>query len=343
MFKFLRSKSAAAAAPAEAVRAAPAAVVRPDVDQVLRHLEWTVLRRLDGVLQGDTRTLMRGFGLDLADLREYQAHDDVRHIDWNVTARQQTPYVREFQEDRDLTAWFVIDLTGSVEFGSQGRSKAALAEEFVGIMARLMVQSGNRVGALLLTDGDVTTVAARTGRMHVLNLMQTMRAVRERRAGVSAGTGAGSNAPPQETNLTPLIQAAAQRFKRRGAVFLVSDFISQPGWGAALGPLAQRHEVVAVRLLDPMEQTLPNLGLVVLKDAETGEDLLVDTRDKRFRARFEAVAKQREAMLDQEFAKSGVDCFTLHTDAKLDRALLAFAQQRKRRRFGVNPGLRSAA
>jgi uncharacterized protein (DUF58 family) len=118
-------------------------------DQLLRQLEWTVIRRLDGLLQGDYRTLFRGTGLDLADLREYQHGDDVRHIDWNVTARLQQPHVRQFTEDRELSAWFLLDLSGSVHFVSNERTKLSVSEGFVAVLARLLTRHGNRGGAML--------------------------------------------------------------------------------------------------------------------------------------------------------------------------------------------------
>ena len=132
----------------------------------------TVLRRLDGLLQGDHRTLMRGAGLDLADLREYQHHDDVRHIDWNVTARLQQPYVRQFTEDRELSAWFLVDLSASVDFGSNRFTKRKIAREFVAVLARLLTRRGNRVGALLYGTSVDTMLPARGGRVHVLELLQ---------------------------------------------------------------------------------------------------------------------------------------------------------------------------
>ncbi|MDO9199092.1 DUF58 domain-containing protein, partial [Rhodoferax sp.] len=137
------------AAPAQAAVTA----ADPTAEQVLRRLEWTVIRRLDGLLQGDYRTLLRGTGMDLADLREYQHHDDVRHIDWNVTARLQVPHVRQYTEDRELTAWFLIDLSGSVDFGSGERTKLAVSEGFVAAVARLLTRHGNRVGAVLYHPG----------------------------------------------------------------------------------------------------------------------------------------------------------------------------------------------
>src|SRR3954454_25083821 len=157
--------------------AAPSNVVAlpaRNAEGVLRRLEWTVLRRLDGLLHGDYRTLFRGFGLDLADLREYQYHDDVRHIDWNVTARLQTPYVREYNEDRDVTAWFLLDMSPSVDFGSQRLKKRAVSIEFVTVLARLLTRHGNRVGAMFYGDSVDAVIPPRAGRRHVLHLVDAM-------------------------------------------------------------------------------------------------------------------------------------------------------------------------
>src|SRR5438477_2362289 len=138
---------------------------------ILRRLEWTVIRRLDGLLHGDYRTLFRGFGLDLADLREYQAHDDVRHIDWNVTARTQVPHVRVYNEDREVTAWFLLDLSPSVDFGSGPVTKREVLAEFAAVIARLLTRQGNKVGALLYDGINLYTVPPGGGRIHVLHLI----------------------------------------------------------------------------------------------------------------------------------------------------------------------------
>src|SRR6266481_7614678 len=152
----------------------PPAPPRPrSPDAVLRRLEWTVMRRLDGLLHGDYRTLFRGFGVDLADLREYQYHDDVRHIDWNVTARLQTPYVRVYNEDREVTAWFLLDLSPSVDFGAQVK-KRSVAVNFITLLARLLTRHGNRVGALFYGDSVDTVIPARSGRRHVLHILQRL-------------------------------------------------------------------------------------------------------------------------------------------------------------------------
>jgi uncharacterized protein (DUF58 family) len=304
-------------------------------ERALRRLEWTVIRRLDGLLQGDYRTLMRGTGLDLADLREYQHHDDVRHIDWNVTARLQTPHVRVFTEDREMAAWFVLDLSRSVDFGSGLKAKREISAGFVGVLARLLTRHGNRVGALVYGKDLEAVIPPRSGRRHVLHLLHAM----ERRAEKIEA------APTQKgmTRLDDLLKSAATLMPRRSTVFVVSDFLSEPGWERPLGQLVQRHEVIAVRLFDPLELELPDLGLVPLRDAETGEQLWVDTHDPGFRKRFARLAAEREATLRASLAKAGVDALELSTSDDLVEAIVRFADMRKRRtRIGIG-GVKAVA
>lgn len=296
------------------------ATAPPRADQVLKRLEWTVIRRLDGLLQGDYRTLMRGTGMDLADLREYQHNDDVRHIDWNVTARLQSPHVRVFTEDREMAAWFLLDLSPSVDFGSGLQKKREVSAGFVGVLARLLTRHGNRVGAMLYGAGVDQVMPARSGRLHVLQLLHLM--LQRPLAGDQAGS---------VTRLHELLQSAGNLIRRRSTVFVVSDFISEPGWEKALAQLAQRHEVLAVRLLDPMELELPDLGLIPIRDAETGEQLMVDTSDAGFRKRFARIAAQREAELRAALVQAGVDTLELSTDDDLVNAIMRFADLRKRR------------
>jgi len=290
-------------------------------ERALRRLEWTVIRRLDGLLQGDYRTLMRGAGLDLADLREYQHHDDVRHIDWNVTARLQVPHVRVFTEDREMAAWFVLDLSRSVDFGSGPRAKREISAGFVGVVARLLTRHGNRVGALVYGSELEAVIPPRTGRAHVLHLLHAMDRRAEPRDAKPGGT----------TRLAELLDAAGNMIRRRSTVFVVSDFLSEPGWEKPLGRLTQRHEVLAVRLSDPLEQQLPDLGLVPLTDAETGEQLWVDTHDPGFRKRFIRLAHEREVALREALARAGVDTLELSTEDDLVEAIVRFVDLRKRR------------
>jgi uncharacterized protein (DUF58 family) len=305
-------------------------------DQLLRQLEWTVIRRLDGLLQGDYRTLWRGAGLDLADLRAYQHGDDVRHIDWNVTARLNEPHVRQFTEDRELSAWFLLDLSGSIDFGSNERTKLTVSEGFVTVLARLLTRHGNRVGALLYSHQVDGMLPARAGRNHVLDLIRRMR---QRPAPPKPSRRKRGAPPARQTVLADLLRSADTLIRRRSMIFVVSDFISAPGWEDALGRLSRRHEVLAVRLYDPLEMKLPDVGLVTIEDAESGEQLFVDTNDPSFRQRFAALAEQHEAALRAALGKAQVDTLELATDDDLLESLLRFValrRQRARQRSGAH-------
>ena len=312
----------------EGAKAAP--VVRT-AENVLRRIEWTVLRRLDGLLHGNYRTLFRGFGIDLSDLREYQVNDDARTIDWNATARLQVPHVRQFNEEREITAWFLVDLSGSVNFGSGAATKRAMAIDFVALIARLLSRHGNRVGAVLYTDRVEVVLPARGGRQQILHLIDRMHKTRNARR------------PAKCTQLGELLEQALQAIKCRSVVFVLSDFISDPGWAGTLSVLGQRHEILAVRLYDPLEMALPDVGLVVVEDAETGQQLFLDTHDTAFRRRFTALATERESALRAALSDAGADCIELSTQDDLVDTLMRFTRLRKRRAQlssgGVPPAL----
>ncbi len=291
----------------------------PAPEAILRRLEWSVARRLDGLLQGDHRTASRGPGTDLADIREYQFHDDVRHIDWNVTARMQTPHVREFLEDREITAWFLLDLSASVDFGSGAVSKRAVLADFTTLLCRLLVGKGNKVGAMLFHSGVERVIPARGGRRQALHILEAVQHRDTKRR------------DPRPTDLGLALREAGRIARRRSTLFLVSDFISMPGWEQPLGALAGRHDVIAVRLLDPLEQKLPDLGLLTFQDAETGEQLFVDTHDRGFRRRFNAIAEARDEALRTTFANAGVDALELSTADDPVDAVARFAHMRRRR------------
>lgn len=287
-------------------------------ERILQRLDWKVIRRLDGLLQGDYRSIFYGYGVDFADLREYQPEDDIRYIDWNVTARMNTPYVRQYAEEREITAWFLLDLSPSVDFGTMQSLKRTVLIDFVTTLARLLTRHGNRVGAIFYGSRIERTIPARGGRIQVLRLVNDL--LKQPQL---------PRAP--FTNLTPLLEGALHAIKKRSLVFIVSDFISAPGWERPLSLLNQRHEVLAVRLWDPREMELPDVGPIIMEDAETGEQIYVDTHDRRFRARFEEAAQQREAALSEAFKHAGVDVLSLSTEDDLVRAIVRFATLRKQR------------
>ena len=287
-------------------------------EKVLRRIEFTVARRLEGLLHGDYRTLFRGFGLDLADLREYQFHDDVRHIDWNVSARLQQTHVRDYHEDREITAWFLVDLSPSIDFGSGQVTKRALAVDFIALMARLLTSHGNRIGAVLYDERIERVLPGGRGRRHVLTLINALLAPRL----------VGSRVT---TNLAGLLEQSMPLLKRRSVVFVLSDFMTEPGWARGLEALARRHEVIAVRLHDPVETRLPDLGMLVVEDSETGERLFVDTHDAGVRRRFEEQVNAREDALREALGRAGVDALELATDEPLADAVVRFAELRRLR------------
>jgi uncharacterized protein (DUF58 family) len=291
----------------------------PTPEQLLHRLEWQVVRRLDGILQGSYRTVFRGAGMDFLDLREYEAGDDVRHIDWNVTARMDTPFVRQYAEDRELTAWLLLDRSRSMGFGPIERPKEVVLCELAATIARVLTRSGNRVGAILFDNELEETLPPRSSRNQVLALARSLMR------------------PPPETNgavtdLTRMLETADRTIRRRSLVVLVTDFITAPGWERPLLRLSERNEVVAIRLVDPREYELPDAGLIVVEDAETGEQLVVDSSDDEFRHRLWAAGEHREAELRAATLRAGVDICEVSTADDLVGAIVRIVESRKRRR-----------
>ena len=288
-------------------------------ERVLRRLEWHVLRRLDGRLQGNYRTVLRGHGTEFRDVREYVTGDDVRHIDWNVTARMDEMYVRQYTEDRELTAWLLLDHSASMGFGPVQRTKETVLCEVAATIAQLFVRGGNRVGALVYDNESVRTIPPRQGRNQVLVLIDALLHVPSGKSG-------------SVTDLRTLLDKAAGVIRRRSLVVVVSDFISEPGWERSLLRLAERHEVLAVRLVDPREFELPDAGLLVVEDAETGEQLMVDSSDPEFRRRLREAGAQREAAVREAARRATVDLHVISTDDDLVTAFVRLVESRRQLR-----------
>jgi uncharacterized protein (DUF58 family) len=294
-------------------------------ESLLRRLEWRLGRRLDGRLQGAYRTLWHGAGIDFTDLRVYLPEDDVRHIDWNVTARVDEPYVRLYTEDREMTAWLVIDRSASMRFGRSTEGgdagKESVATELAVSLGRLVSQGGNRVGAILFDNDSQQVIPPRTGRDQILRI------TRELLRPASAVRGG------KTTDLSKMFKlAAATTARRRSLVFVMSDFIGDPGWDRPLAMLTHRHEVVVIRVVDPAELDLPDLGVILVEDAETGEQLLVDTSDPLLRSRLAAQVDERETTLADGMRKAGVDAHRITTDQDMMAALVTMVQRSGRAR-----------
>jgi uncharacterized protein (DUF58 family) len=301
-------------------------------DRLLHRLEWRVIRRLDGRVQGGYRTPRRGSGLDFAGIRPYEEGDDARHIDWNVTARLDEPQIREFNEDRELTTWLVLDRSASMVVGGPGRGKQDVLTELALILARVLGRNGNRVGAVLYdgasraqravaTNADAGTtriVPPSTGRGHVLRIGRELDRAGDSRAAVT-------------TDLAAMLDTVAS-LARRCLVVVISDFIGTGAWQRPLVRLAHRNDVVALRVVDRADDALPEVGLIVVEDAETGEQLLVDSADPEFRTKFRDRVDEREAGLRSGMRRAGVPLHRVDTGSDLVETLLTVITETQRRR-----------
>jgi len=285
---------------------------RETLDKI-RRIQIRTRTILESGIVGAYHAVFKGRGMEFAEVREYAPGDDVRTIDWNVTARMNATYVKKFVEERDLTLLLLVDVSGSQRFGSRYLVKRDLAAELAAVLAFSAVANQDRVGAVLFTDRIEGFVAPARGRDHALRI------VRDLLAKEPEGRG---------TDLAAALRFARQVMKRRGIVAVISDFQDQ-GWEKALGILRRRHDVIAIHLWDPREVELPPAGLVALADPETDRLLIVDTSDPAVRRRLRAatVGQAREL-----FRRAGVDALALSTAESYERPLATFFKQRERRR-----------
>jgi len=308
---------------------------RPAPERLLVRLEWRVIRRLDGRVAGGYRTAHRGTGTDLVGLREYTEGDDARHIDWNVTARLNEPQLRVFTEDRELTVWLVLDRSASMTVGAPGRGKDDVLSELALVLARLFGRSGNRVGALLYDTGAVRTVPPGTGRRHALRIGAELARAADVGRPRAGQYGAGQYRAGQyrgTTDLAAMLDTVAKLARRRALIVVISDFIGDGDWGRSLLRLVPRHEVVALRVIDAADDELPDVGLVVVEDAETGEQLVIDSSDPLLRARLRAGVDERDDRLAAGMSRAGVPIHRIGTDADLATALIEVVASTQRRR-----------
>jgi uncharacterized protein (DUF58 family) len=289
----------------------------PMPDALLRALDITIGRRVDSLLAGDYRSTLHGDGTELAQVRPYVPGDDVRQIDWNVTARTLEPHVRVHLAERVLVTWLVLDSSPSMQFGTADRRKADVAEGVAIAVGHVATRRGNRLGALTFGDASPRSVPPRQGRVGLLGLLATLRAEGE---GGGAATG----------SLAEAIDGIGALARQRALVVLVSDFRGPLDWRRALLALAGRHDVVAVEIRDPREQELPNMGELWLVDPETGRQLRVDTRSATLRARFAAAAAAERDEVAATLAGLGVRHVVLSTDGQWLRPLTVFLRRRKR-------------
>ncbi len=287
-------------------------------ERILRRLAFKVVRRLDGFLFGDYTGIFYGPSLDLAEVREYVPGDEVRRIDWNVTARTARLHVRQYLEEKELTAWLAVDLSPSMAFGTRRVLKRELAVEFCGAAAYIITRHGDKVGALVFPNRLL--LPPRTGRRQVLRLVHAL-------------TRTPTQPDGGRTDLREALQTLNRLLRRRSLLFVVSDFLAPDGWEGPLRHLAHRHDVIAVRITDPAERELPDVGVVTFEDPETGEQVRVDTSDPAVRQAYRELVASREERLHRTFRSAGVDVLTLSTHTSIVEPLVRFVAFRRRRRW----------
>lgn len=294
--------------------------------EVLRRLEYLVNRRLDGVLQGDYRGLVPGHGSELGETRSYQAGDDVRRIDWNVTARTLDPHVRETIADRELESWVLLDQSPSLEFGTAELDKRELALIALAAIGFLTARTGNRFGAVLAGRTSLPgVVPAKGGRTHLLGLLH-----RAMTTPTALATVARPGDGPGRTDLASGIDRLAALHRKRGLAVVISDFLAED-WERSLGRLATRHETLAVEIIDPRELELPAVGVLTLVDPETGRRREVQTSSAKLRARYAAAARAQRETIAASIRATGADHLVLRTDRDWLTDLVRFVVLRRAR------------
>jgi uncharacterized protein (DUF58 family) len=295
-------------------------------DAALRQLELVVTRRLDGLLQGDFQGLVPGAGSEASDGRVYRPGDDVRRMDWNLTARTTVPHVRETIVDRELETWLLVDGSASLDFGTAECEKRDLALFASAAVGFLTARQGNRLGTVLATPTGTRTRPPRSGRSALLARLHELATYR------APGTEVG--AAPAPADLTAAMEVLRRVARRRGLVVVISDFLEPRDWERAFRGLASRHDVLAVEVVDPRELELPPVGVLMLVDPEDGRRLEVQSASRRLRARFAAAAADQRAAIAGAIRRAGVDHLQLRTDRDWLRDIVRFVVTRRRRRAG---------
>lgn len=283
----------------------------------IRRIEIYTRRLVNDIFSGEYHSVFKGRGMEFDEVRPYQPGDEIRTIDWNVTARTGELYIKRFVEERQLTVMLVVDASGSSDFGTVNRFKRELAAELAAVLAFAATNNNDRVGLVIFTDKIELFIPPRKGRQHVLRL------IRELLAFTPAGRG---------TDVKLALDTINRVLKRRGIVFLISDFLIDPEqYRRALTITGKRHDLIAIDLHDPMETQIEDVGVLVLEDAESGEMVWVDTSDKQWRNRFAEHQRQFEANKKRVFAGAGIDRIQVRTPDDYVRALVGFFQSRMKK------------
>jgi uncharacterized protein (DUF58 family) len=295
-------------------------MLSPEIRRKIRTIEIRTSRIVSDVLAGQYRSAFKGRGMEFEEVRPYLYGDDVRAIDWNVSARVGTPHVKVFREERELTVILAVDLSGSLSFGTRAQLKRELVAEIAATLAFSAIRSNDRVGMLLFTDGVESFVPARKGGRHVLRIVRDLLAFEPRRRG---------------TDIAKALDELAATLSKRAVVCVISDFLAPegaPAWDRALSRLRRRHDVIPIIVADPREYEMPNVGIVEFEDLESGERRMFDTSSRAVRDAWKSSARERAAARDRMLRRSRTEPLVLETGSDFAPLLRAYFAQRESRR-----------
>jgi len=289
--------------------------VPAEVLRTVRRIEIRTRRLVQESMAGEYLSVFRGRGMEFSEVREYQIGDDIRTIDWNVSARMGHPFVKKYVEERELTVFLAVDVSGSKSFGSTGKTKSELAAEIGALLAFSAIKNNDRVGAILFSSQVEKYIPPKKGRSHVLRVIREILSFEPREKG---------------TSISAALEYAGRVLRRHCVLFLISDFLDT-GYEKALRIASKKYDVVALSIDDPREEEIPAVGLVEVQDAETGETRILDTSDRRFRSEPARRAAERRAVLSSELRRAGVDLIRLTTTTPYDVPLVRYFEERARR------------
>lgn len=290
-------------------------MIPKELAKKVRYIQIYTNKAVNDVLAGEYHSVFKGQGMEFEEVREYQPGDEIRTIDWNVTARSGKPFVKRFREERELSIMFLVDLSASGDFGSVGRMKNEVATELCALLSFSAVKNNDKVGLIVFTDRVELYVAPEKGVSHVLRVIRDLLSFEPRQT---------------QTNIEEALDYLGRVTTKRSVVFLISDFLGE-GFERPMRILGRRHDLIAVSITDPREVRMPNVGLVELEDAETGEIIVVDTGSAAVRKRYEQLGHEQSAKLREVFASMDVEHIDIMTDKDYVRELVRFFRARERK------------
>lgn len=290
-------------------------MIPKEILKEVKHIEIKATRLVNDLFGGEYESVFKGRGMEFSEVREYVPGDDIRTIDWNVTARSQHPFVKKYIEERELTVFFIVDGSASLQFGSKSKLKSKVAAELAGLLAFSAIKNNDKVGLLIHTDHVEKFLPARKGRSNVLRVVREILYYQPQ---------------AKKTNLKSALEHLSRILTRSAVVFVISDFLDT-GFEKALKILHQKHDLIAIQITDEREHKLPNCGWMELQDAESGEITLVNTANKRFRDDYQKTAQKKQDQLDFLFKLSGIDSIKIMAGQSYVHPLIKFFRMREQR------------